>query len=327
MWLASPGFAVISMPIRTSLARRLLGSRTQVLNVLISVNGLDSYLEIGLSKGFNLAEIIAPIRQSVDPYADATYQMTSDDFFASGLGLDRYDLIFVDGLHEENQCLRDLENALARLSERGWIVAHDANPPTEWHQRPVEQFEPGSIWNGTVWKALVRFRSAHPELEFCTFDLDWGCAVLRPRAVAAQVAPQPVLDLPEILDWGFFAEHRRELLNLIPASTEELRNFFCHETASGVAVRREYPDHTNCGPGTRDLDPQPYAHDHDLLLAEVERNPQDAQSVFHLAQSYFDLGDFDNARKWYARRARDGWHSWTSRSMSRCTGSRSRWRT
>ena len=150
----------------------ILGSRTEVLNVLISIDGLDSYLEIGVAAGENLAQIIAPIRQSVDPYADSTYQTTSDEFFDRGLGLDRYDLIFVDGLHEEDQCRRDLEHALARLSDRGWIVAHDANPPTEWHQRPLEQFEPGSDWNGTVWKALIRFRRDHPELEFCTLDLD-----------------------------------------------------------------------------------------------------------------------------------------------------------
>jgi predicted O-methyltransferase YrrM len=202
-----------------------LVSRTELLNVLISVNGLDSYLEIGVAAGRNLAQIIAPIRQSVDPYADATYRMTSDDFFACGIGLDRYDVIFIDGLHEEAQCRRDLENALARLSDRGWIVAHDANPPTEWHQRPVEQFQPGSNWNGTVWKALIRFRSEHPELELRTLDVDWGCALLRRRA--ANVRPDSGPELPDTLDWVFFAEHRRELLNLVPASGEELRNLLC----------------------------------------------------------------------------------------------------
>ena len=60
--------------------------------------------------------------------------------------------------------------------------------------------------------------------------------------------------------------------------------------------------------GARNLDPQKYARDRDLLLAEVERNPDDARSVFYLAQSYFDLGDFVNAREWYARRVdMGGW--------------------
>lgn len=58
--------------------------------------------------------------------------------------------------------------------------------------------------------------------------------------------------------------------------------------------------------GDRNRDPQKYARDRDLLLAEVERDPEDARSVFYLAQSYFDLGDFANARDWYARRANMG---------------------
>jgi hypothetical protein len=56
----------------------------------------------------------------------------------------------------------------------------------------------------------------------------------------------------------------------------------------------------------RNLSGQKYVRDRDMLLAEVERNPEDAQSVYFLAQTYFNLGDFVNARKWYARRAEMG---------------------
>ncbi len=35
-----------------------------------------------------------------------------------------------------------------------------------------------------------------------------------------------------------------------------------------------------------------WANEPDLLLAKIECNPEDARSVFHLAQRYFDLGDF-----------------------------------
>jgi hypothetical protein len=58
--------------------------------------------------------------------------------------------------------------------------------------------------------------------------------------------------------------------------------------------------------GARSQDPQKFARDRDLLLAEVEHNPEDGHSVFYLAQTYFDLGDFINARKWYARRVEMG---------------------
>jgi hypothetical protein len=53
--------------------------------------------------------------------------------------------------------------------------------------------------------------------------------------------------------------------------------------------------------GSRSQDPQKYARDADLLLAEVERNPEDVRSVLLLSQSYFNVGDFANARKWFRR--------------------------
>lgn len=54
--------------------------------------------------------------------------------------------------------------------------------------------------------------------------------------------------------------------------------------------------------GDRNRDPLKYQRDRDLLLAEIECNPDDTRSVFYLAQTYYDLRDFLNAREWYARR-------------------------
>jgi tetratricopeptide (TPR) repeat protein len=77
--------------------------------------------------------------------------------------------------------------------------------------------------------------------------------------------------------------------------------------------------------GARSLDPLKYARDRDLLLAEVERNPDDARSVFYLAQSYFDMGDFLNAREWYARRVDlGGWGEEVYCAMFRVAESMSR---
>jgi glycosyltransferase involved in cell wall biosynthesis len=76
--------------------------------------------------------------------------------------------------------------------------------------------------------------------------------------------------------------------------------------------------------GARNQDPQKYARDRDLLLAEVIRDPDDARSVFYLAQSYFDLGDFANARTWYERRAAmGGWEEEVFRSLLRAAESMS----
>ncbi len=67
---------------------------------------------------------------------------------------------------------------------------------------------------------------------------------------------------------------------------------------------------------TRNLSGEKYARDRDLLLAELERNPEDTRSAFYLAQSYFCLGDLVNARKWYARRIElGGWAEEVGYSM------------
>jgi glycosyltransferase involved in cell wall biosynthesis len=76
---------------------------------------------------------------------------------------------------------------------------------------------------------------------------------------------------------------------------------------SSVVVRLEGDYHIDDRHLNSDnLSGQKYARNRDLLLAEIERNPEDARSVFYLAQSYFCLNDLVNARKWYARRIEMG---------------------
>ena len=71
--------------------------------------------------------------------------------------------------------------------------------------------------------------------------------------------------------------------------------------------------------GARNDDPKKYERDRDLLLAEVERNPDDARSVFYLAQSCFDAGDPSQALMWYRRRIEmGGWEEEVYYAIYRC---------
>ena len=47
----------------------------------------------------------------------------------------KFDLIFIDGLHLANQVQKDIENSLKFIKDEGFIVLHDCNPPSEYHQR------------------------------------------------------------------------------------------------------------------------------------------------------------------------------------------------
>jgi hypothetical protein len=107
--------------------------------------------------------------------------MTSDEFFAQ-LKDDhpKYDVIFIDGLHLSWQVKRDIENSVKHLSDNGFIVLHDCNPPSLFYARENyfidgQQYE----WNGTVWKALYWARTHRKDLKCCVVDTDWGIGIVR----------------------------------------------------------------------------------------------------------------------------------------------------
>jgi glycosyltransferase involved in cell wall biosynthesis len=51
--------------------------------------------------------------------------------------------------------------------------------------------------------------------------------------------------------------------------------------------------------GARAKDPEKYAKDAALLQAEYDKNPTDGRTVFYLAQSYKDCGNYDRAIKYF----------------------------
>lgn len=70
--------------------------------------------------------------------------------------------------------------------------------------------------------------------------------------------------------------------------------------------------------GGRNLDPDKYLRDAEILLAEHHRHPDDNRTVFYLAQSYYCHGDWENAKKWDQRRAEmGGWEEEVYYSMFR----------
>jgi hypothetical protein len=205
-------------------------SRTEVINFALSLkSGPTSYLEIGVcdpTKNFN--HIIASEKYSVDPGVEfhsnpVDFPLTSDDFFdqlAKGEILSsshRFDVIFIDGLHLAEQVNRDITNALKFLSDDGFIILHDCNPPSEWHAR--EQYDyrlspAGNLWNGTCWKAFVKWRS-NPSLYSCCIDTDWGVGILsKSHPIGA-----PLKETNEFFEFSHFNERRKEQLNLIDFDT------------------------------------------------------------------------------------------------------------
>lgn len=177
-------------------------NHTELLNFIAEGIQAKTYLEIGcfnLDHNFNHIKVPFKVGVDPDPNAGATFKMTSDEFFI--YNTQEYDLILVDGLHEEEQVLRDMFNAHQSLSDKGIIVVHDCNP----HKESIAHFPRDSReWTGNVYRAFCRIKT--PKI---TLDFDYGCGIIKK-------SDGLVCWLCFEMDWEYFDKNRKELLNLVP---------------------------------------------------------------------------------------------------------------
>jgi SAM-dependent methyltransferase len=177
-------------------------TRYELLNAIIAERGAKSYLEIGCCADDCFNHIQCSQRVGVDPSSGGTLRMKSDEFFA--VNVQKFDLIFIDGLHEAWQVDRDITNALASLRPNGIIVMHDCNPLFDIRTLVPRASE---TWNGDVWKSFVRARS-RADLDCAVGRFDHGCGVIVPRPNSSPLAPVP----EEALVWDNLCNHRTEWL-------------------------------------------------------------------------------------------------------------------
>ncbi len=201
-------------------------TRTEVINFLLSLKEKKTnYLEIGVrnpADNFNL--IKADTKYSVDPGLlflenPVDFKMTSDEFFeklsksevlSSSI---KFDVIFIDGLHLAPQVDKDIFNALEFIEEDGFIVLHDCNPPSEWHARENHKYPntpAGKSWNGTTWKAFLKWRS-NPSLFSCCIDSDWGVGII---SKGNKIGNNIEMVNP-FYEFSLLEDNRKEYLNLI----------------------------------------------------------------------------------------------------------------
>ena len=128
--------------------------RKDVVNEIIELKKFKNYLEIGCDQNELFSEVNINKKIGVDPNNGGTHRMTSDTFFAKNE--DKFDLIFIDGLHTYDQASKDIKNSLKTLNDKGFILLHDCFPMTYYDQAvPRAQRK----WNGDVWKAITEIRT------------------------------------------------------------------------------------------------------------------------------------------------------------------------
>ena len=183
-------------------------NRLDIINALIRAVNASAYLEIGVADGWTFSQVQCEHKVGVDINPGslvATHHQSSDDFFLENTS--KFDVVFIDGLHQCDQVQRDIINSLAVLHEDGCIVCHDMNPLTEQMQ-VVPMITPE--WTGDCWKAWVELRSTRFDLDMYVIDTDYGCGIIQ-KGTQSRIQ----LDTEE-LAWDRFCRNRKDWLNLIP---------------------------------------------------------------------------------------------------------------
>jgi hypothetical protein len=157
-------------------------NRVAIVNLLLSQKASGNYLEIGCAENYLFDSVLAKNKTGVDPERGGTHKLTSDEFFQRGVS-EKYDVIFIDGLHVYDQVRRDLVNSLRCLAKDGWVALHDMYP-RNWKEEHVPRL--AGAWTGDVWKVAFELAQS-PEIDFRIIKIDCGVGVLRKLKEDAQI--------------------------------------------------------------------------------------------------------------------------------------------
>jgi len=146
--------------------------RWDLIDYLIKKNNYTDYLEIGCDQNQLFSKIKIKNKVGADPFSGGNVRKTSDQFFLENN--EKFDIIFIDGLHEYKQVKKDILNSTDCLNKGGIILVHDCMPDSLGKQA-VPRYK--MQWNGDVWKAIVDLRQNN-DLEIYTCEIDQGIGVI-----------------------------------------------------------------------------------------------------------------------------------------------------
>jgi hypothetical protein len=220
--------------------------RQQVIQALIDKKEYKTYLEIGVLGGGVFFDIRCSRKIAVDPefrfnwkgrlgetirnprnVAARYFEVTSDEFFAKKaddlFNRNKIDIALIDGMHEFDYVLNDVNNCLRHLSNNGVLVLHDCNPLTPDAEVPFEGWKARGFtgfWNGDVWKVIPYLRKYRPDLEVFVGDCDHGLGIIMKKGQSIRLTPTSDIGREEFRDLKYedLAANREDILNLKPES-------------------------------------------------------------------------------------------------------------
>ena len=183
--------------------------RWHIINSLINKFNYKDYLEIGIQNGVCFEQINIQNKEGVDVdnrYKHLTYHMSSDDFFKKHFKT--YDIIFIDGNHEEEFATKDIDNALQVLNIGGTIVCHDCIPIDE----RMLHWGKHSNYTGTVYRSFIKARQKYNDLNMHVIDTDFGVGII---TTAYNNFNKPLTMNIDDLSFNRFVKDKNTLLNVI----------------------------------------------------------------------------------------------------------------
>lgn len=155
---------------------------------------INKYLEVGVQGGHTFNAVNIQYKVAVDPEflfdyksfeSDKSkfFKVTSDEYFSNLAGNEIFDLIFLDGLHEFPQTLRDFINALNHSHDKTIFILDDVYPNDVYSSLVKDAYrfrqmqnpdnKDGS-WHGDVYKALFFINDFFPGISWHTIDYGYG---------------------------------------------------------------------------------------------------------------------------------------------------------
>lgn len=189
--------------------------RWDLINFLNTKYNYKNYLEIGCDQDKLFQRIDIKNKFGIDPVSGGNIRKTSDDFFSTNKT--KFDLVFIDGLHEYEQVKKDILNSLKFLNPGGIVLVHDCLPES-MSKQAVPRYR--SIWNGDVWKAIVDLRCKE-NINIYTCNIDQGIGVIQNKKNTNVLKLEKNLDKLKFKDFYYNYKTYMRIISL-----EEFKKIF-----------------------------------------------------------------------------------------------------
>ena len=103
--------------------------RWDMIKFLQTNRNFENYLEIGCDQDQLFSKVNIKNKIGVDPVSGGNVRKLSDNFFSTNKV--KFDLVFIDGLHEYKQVKQDITNSLKFLNPDGIILVPTVFQPYE----------------------------------------------------------------------------------------------------------------------------------------------------------------------------------------------------